>query len=187
MKHHPDTMASNVLDKATKLKSQEIFMQCRKALESLVECEMTGRAILKSAIPSSSGISSGSGSRQQHQSMSNEEFDIWFEKETGHSSNPFQFDLDPKVMREVADMHTTMEGSHGLDRDGGMWHLASMISNAVKNGKEGGGAESILRLEAGSVKDGMGGEGGEDAMGKLERRRKKTTTTRMSGSHSKRS
>ena len=74
-------------------------------------------------------------------------------------------------------MHSNMEGSHGLDRDGGMWHLASMISNAVKSGKESGGgaAESILRLEAGSsVNDG----GGEDAMGKLERRRKRNTMTR---------
>ncbi len=149
---------------STKLKSQEIFMQCRQALEELVECEMTGRAILKSS----------QSNNNNNSAMSNEEFDIWFEKETGHSSNTFQFDLDPKVMREVADMHTSMEGSHGLDRDGGMWHLASMICNAVKSGKE-NGADSILRLEAGSVKEGSSmGDG--DALGKLERRRKKTTT-----------
>ena len=168
------------MEKAAKIKSQEIFMSCRKALEMLVECEETGRAILKSNsnLEGDSDIS-GSGSRRsrRHSMMSNEEFDSWFEKETGHSSNPFQFDLDPQVMREVADMHSNMEGSHGLDRDGGMWHLASMISNAVKSGKESGGgaAESILRLEAGSsVNDG----GGEDAMGKLERRRKRNTMTR---------
>ena len=170
------------MEKAAKIKSQEIFMSCRKALEMLVECEETGRALLKSNsnLEGDSDIS-GSGSsrnRRRHSMMSNEEFDSWFEKETGHSSNPFQFDLDPQVMREVADMHSNMEGSHGLDRDGGMWHLASMISNAVKSGKESGGvgaAESILRLEAGSsVTDG----GGEDAMGKLERRRKRNAMTR---------
>eukprot|EP00567_Pseudictyota_dubia_P010124 CAMPEP_0197462716 /NCGR_PEP_ID=MMETSP1175-20131217/59883_1 /TAXON_ID=1003142 /ORGANISM="Triceratium dubium, Strain CCMP147" /LENGTH=64 /DNA_ID=CAMNT_0042998297 /DNA_START=15 /DNA_END=205 /DNA_ORIENTATION=- len=47
--------------------------------------------------------------------MSDKEFDAWFEHETGHS-NPFQFDLDPATMREVADM--TEEIGGGLDRDG---------------------------------------------------------------------
>ncbi len=131
-------------------------MSCRKALESLEECPHTGLAILKTEA-------------ELKRSMSNEEFDTWFEEETGHQT-PFQFDLDPKVMREVASMHSEMEGSHGLDRDGGMWHLASMISSAVKSGKE-NGAESILKLEAGAA----GGSGGEvEASGKLSRRRKKS-------------
>jgi len=47
-------------------------------------------------------------------------------------------------MREVADMHANMAGSHGLDRDGGMWHLASMAANAVKSGKEGGALSCFL-------------------------------------------
>ena len=51
---------------------------------------------------------------------------------------------------------------------GGMWHLASMISSAVKSGKE--GAESVLKLEAGAVREGEDVE----AKGKLERRRKRT-------------
>ena len=101
-----------------------LFMKCRTALESLEECPNTGAALLKAEA-------------DKRRTMSNEEFDSWFEEETGHQ-NPFQFDLDPKVMREVANMHSEMEGSHGLDRDGGMWHLASMISNAVKSGKENG-------------------------------------------------
>jgi hypothetical protein len=153
MKHHPDTVGNDCEE--TKSKSQHIFMQCRKALESLEECPQTGLAILKTEA-------------ELKRSMSNEEFDTWFEEETGHQT-PFQFDLDPKVMREVASMHSEMEGSHGLDRDGGMWHLASMISSAVKSGKE-NGAESILKLEAGAM-----GSGGEvEASGKLSRRRKKS-------------
>ena len=47
-----------------------------------------------------------------------------------------------------------------------MWHLASMISSAVKSGKE--GAEGVLKLEAGNVR-----EEDVEAKGKLERRRKR--------------
>lgn len=50
---------------------------------------------------------------------------------------------------------------------GGMWHLASMISSAVKSGKE--GAESVLKLEAGAVQ-----REDVEAKGKLKRRRKRT-------------
>lgn len=127
-------------------------MKCRTALESLVECDSTGKCIVRSEI-------------EDAKTMSNEEFDNWFEKETGHQ-NPFNFDLDPQLMREVASMHEDMKGSHGLDRDGGMWHLASLISSTVKKGKE-GGAESVLKLEAGSIKEEA------EAEGKLDRRRKR--------------
>ena len=153
MKHHPDTVGNDCEE--TRQKSQNIFMKCRAALESFVEYDDTGKCILKS-----------DKVEEEKSRMSNEEFDDWFKEETGHN-NPFQFDLDPSVMREVADTMTDMEGSHGLDRDGGMWHLASMISSAVKSGKE--GAESVLKLEAGNVRP-------EDveAKGKLERRRKRT-------------
>ena len=67
----------------------------------------------------------------------------WFLNETGHS-NPYNFHLDPQTMREVAEAAETMGG--GAERDGGMWGLARMIGNTVKNGKENG---NILRLEAG--------------------------------------
>jgi len=132
-------------------------MKCRAALESLVECEDTGLCLLRSEVEED-----GDGDA----SMSDEEFDSWFEEETGRA-NPFSFDLDPAVMREVASMHDDMAGSHGLDRDGGMWHLASLISSAVKKGKD--GAESVLKLEAGSIREGENVE----AKGKLERRRKR--------------
>ncbi|KAL7526128.1 hypothetical protein ACHAWF_001639 [Thalassiosira exigua] len=155
MQHHPDAVGNDC--EQTQKKSQEIFMRCRSALESLVECEDTGACLLRSEVEEV----------ESQRNMSDEEFDSWFEKETGRQ-NPFQFDLDPEVMREVASMHDDMAGSHGLDRDGGMWHLASMISTAVKSGK-GEGAESVLRLEAGSSRDGEGGE----AKGRLERRRRR--------------
>ena len=164
MKHHPDK-AGNDVDEETRDRSREIFVRCRTALESLVECEDTGTCLLRSEVERLSGTGEADGD-----AMSDEEFDSWFSRETGHQ-NPFQFDLDPVTMREVADMHADMAGSHGLDRDGGMWHLASLISSAVKSGKE-GGAESLLRLEAGNPSDVI------EAGGKLDRRRKRTTRRR---------
>lgn len=68
-------------------------------------------------------------------------------------------------MREVAEMTDDIGG--GLDRDGGMWTLAKMVSNTVKSGKEAG---SMLRLEAGKTnKEDDGIAPGQ--MGKLRRRR----------------
>lgn len=165
MEHHPDKAGADV-DDETRGRSREIFVRCRTALESLVECEYTGACLLRSDVERLSGTGGG----DDVDAMSDEEFDSWFAKETGHQ-NPFQFDLDPATMREVADMHADMAGSHGLDRDGGMWHLASLISSAVKSGKE-GGAESLLRLEAGNPGDVI------EAGGKLDRRRKRRTTRR---------
>jgi len=100
--------------------------------------------------------------------MSDEDFDSWFEKETGHK-NTFELQLDPKVMREVASMHDDMalKGTDG-GRDGGMWQLASMVTAAVKSGAK-AGAEDILKLEAGAVGKGDNAE----AQGKLSRRRKR--------------
>lgn len=150
MKHHPDTFSDEEDSPEKRQKSQEIFMRCRSALESLVECESTGLALLKSEV-------------EEARTMSNEEFDSWFEEETGKQS-PFALNIDPATMREVASMHEDMAGSHGLDRDGGMWHLASLISSTVKSGKE--GAADLLKLEAGNV-------GEVEAKGKLERRRRR--------------
>lgn len=150
MQHHPDSVGNDCEE--TKKRSENIFMKSRLALESLVECGHTGKALLKSE------------DEADKRTMSDEEFDSWFEQETGHNQ-PFAFDLDPEVMREVATMHTDMEGSHGLDRDGRrMWHLASMVASAVKSGKEG---TDMLKLEAGSVNEDA------EAKGRLERRRKR--------------
>ncbi|KAL7508346.1 hypothetical protein ACHAXN_005431 [Cyclotella atomus] len=149
MKHHPDTFSQDDSEEKRK-KSQDIFMRCRSALESLVECESTGVALLRTEV-------------EEARTMSNEEFDSWFEQETGKQS-PFALNIDAATMREVASMHEDMEGSHGLDRDGGMWHLASLISSTVKSGKDGA---DLLKLEAGNVKE------EEEAKGQLEKRRKR--------------
>ena len=66
MKHHPDTVGNDCSEE-TKSKSQHIFMTCRKALESLEECPQTGLAILKT-------------DAELKRTMSNEEFDTWFEE-----------------------------------------------------------------------------------------------------------
>lgn len=164
MKYHPDKLdvISTTQDENTLAKSRDIFVKCRLALESLVEDEHTGLCLHRREVESASQLED-----EYSNFMSDKEFDSWFAQETGHR-NPFQFDLDPATMREVADMHADMAGSHGLDRDGGMWHLASMVANAVKSGKE-GGAESLLRLSAGHIND----YDDVKAEGKLDYRRDK--------------
>jgi hypothetical protein len=71
----------------------------------------------------------------------------WFLNETGRN-NPYQFDLDPATMREVADMTEKLGDYGGGERDGGMWTLARMITTSVNSGKD---AASVLRLEAGEI------------------------------------
>ncbi|KAL3807707.1 hypothetical protein ACHAXA_003534 [Cyclostephanos tholiformis] len=193
MRHHPDRVravtaagggeggggtTSTVDDEQGRDRSREIFVKCRLALESLVECEDTGLCLLRRDVERLSSCEGGK--KNDDDVMSDAEFDSWFVRETGHQ-NPFQFDIDPATMREVADMHADMADSHGLDRDGGMWHLASLISGAVKSGRE-GAAESLLRLDAGNYDAGDVVEGG----GRLNRRRKRRTngivsTTRSTG------
>jgi len=170
MKYHPDKLdvVSTSHDEKTIAKSRDIFVKCRLALESLVEDEHTGLCLHRRDVESASRLED-----EYSNFMSDDEFDSWFAKETGHR-NPFQFDLDPATMREVADMHANMAGSHGLDRDGGMWHLASMVANAVKSGKE-GGAESLLRLSAGHVND----DDDVEAEGKLDYRRDKIGSAKI--------
>ena len=168
MRHHPDKLAGgDDVDDASRDRSREIFVKCRSALESLVECEITGRCLPRSEVEKNS-----TNGNDHDDDMSDAEFDKWFARETGHQ-NPFQFDMDPATMREVADMHADMADSHGLDRDGGMWHLASLISSAVKSGRE-GGAESLLRLDAGSYDP---NNDVDEAGGRLDRRRKRRTTS----------
>lgn len=181
MRHHPDKLtgagttggADDDDDGASRDRSREIFVRCRSALESLVECEDTGMCLLRSEVEERKRSIDGN-ENDENDDMSDAEFDRWFANETGHR-NPFQFDIDPATMREVADMHADMAGSHGLDRDGGMWHLASLISSAVKSGKE-GGAEGLLRLDAGNYDPTVP----DDAGGRLDRRRKRSSTTSRS-------
>eukprot|EP00566_Odontella_aurita_P021248 CAMPEP_0113578118 /NCGR_PEP_ID=MMETSP0015_2-20120614/29285_1 /TAXON_ID=2838 /ORGANISM="Odontella" /LENGTH=217 /DNA_ID=CAMNT_0000481851 /DNA_START=317 /DNA_END=970 /DNA_ORIENTATION=+ /assembly_acc=CAM_ASM_000160 len=135
MAHHPDVVGEE--DPAVRERSVELFMRSRKAFEAIVEVD-DGMSALREEVELEEKLRA---------KMSDEEFDAWFLHETGHS-NPFQFDLDPATMREVAEMTDEIGG--GLDRDGGMWQLANMVSQSVKGGKE---AASMLRLEAGEVQD----------------------------------
>lgn len=76
------------------------------------------------------------------------DMDDWFKQQTGHEM-PF---MDEQTMKEVAKM-TTEVGSgmdRGLDRDGGMWELARMVTSAVNSGGDG---KNLLKLEAGEVKE----------------------------------
>jgi len=135
MSHHPDTNKAETEEEEKKYR--EAFIKARQAFESLMESEDGGAMI-----------------KPPEEETSDQEFDDWFMKETGHSS-PYSF-LDPQTMKEVAEMEETI--GHGLDRDGGMWTLAAMVSNAVKDGKDGA---SLLRLETGEVKEVNGHIDGE--------------------------
>ena len=137
MQNHPDVLNQKLSQESKTYQEDmqravEAFMKARKAFEALV-ADDDGKAILKIE-------------KDAIDQLTDAEFDQWFEKETGFHSP--QFDLDPKTMREVAAATETMGG--GLDRDGGMWTLANMVTNSVKKGKEAG---STLRLEAGDIKN----------------------------------
>ena len=146
MSNHPDVLSSRQAggddddasssakgdddDGMTLEERKEIFIRARVAFERLAEDPNDGLAILKEDLDDAM-----------------ENFDSWFQSETGLAT-PFQFDLDPQTMKEVAAM--TEEIGGGLDRDGGMWALARMVTASVKAGSD---AATVLRLEAGDVKD----------------------------------
>lgn len=133
MKHHPDT--SKASTKEEEQADRDIFVKARKAFEALVEAP-DGMAILRSE----------SDQHAATQEEQEEDLSAWFQQETGHSM-PF---MDMATMKEVAEMTEKVGGEAGLDRDGGMWTLARMVSQSVKSG--GGGADSLLQLEAGTNK-----------------------------------
>ena len=124
MDNHPDT--SKVDSDEDRDKSRDIFIAARRAFEQLVRAP-DGSILLK----------------EEAEEMP--DFDDWFRHETGHK-NPFDINLDPQTMKEVAAM--TEEVGGGLDRDGGMWQLAKSIAAAVNSGAD---ATAMLRLEAGEV------------------------------------
>jgi anthranilate/para-aminobenzoate synthase component I len=130
MKNHPDTHNEDMTEEE-KDEMQEIFINSRIAFKALVE-DSDGTAILV---------------EDAEDAMEN--FDSWFKSETGLDT-PFQFDLDPETMKEVAKMTEEIGGDVGMDRDGGMWALARMVTSAVKAG---GDAATMLRLDAGDSKE----------------------------------
>ena len=143
MKNHPDTISVDVSDEK-KEEMRDIFIQARIAFEGLAEDPSDGLAILAEDL---------------NEAMEN--FDSWFKSETGFNT-PFQFDMDPATMKEVASMTEKLGG--GLDRDGGMWALARMVTESVKSGSDAG---TPLRLEAGDSSK------GRVVTGSMRRRRKR--------------
>ncbi|CAJ1952214.1 unnamed protein product [Cylindrotheca closterium] len=143
MENHPDTHGQEMTEEE-KDKMRDVFINARIAFESLVE-DTDGTAILI---------------EDAEDAMDN--FDSWFKNETGLKT-PFQLDIDPETMKEVAKMTDEIGGDSGLDRDGGMWALARMVTSTVKSG---GDAATLLRLEAGD-------DQGRSVDGELRRRRKK--------------
>ena len=124
MKHHPDTArATTDLDLE---EHKRIFMEARTAFELLMEAP-DGSAML----------------RQDSDQWQEDDFSAWFQEETGHDM-PY---MDAQTMKEVAEMTETVGG--GLDRDGGMWTLARMVTDSVRNGGDG---RDMLRLEAGEIR-----------------------------------
>jgi len=148
MSNHPDTQSSDDISEKEREKMKNIFIDGRIAFESLVE-NTDGTAVLATEKVDKEG-----------------NFDSWFRDETG-LKNPFNLDIDAETMKEIAKATEEMGGDQGLDRDGGMWTLARMVTSAVKAG---GDAASILRIESGDVKE--HGKGG-GVPGKLGRRKRK--------------
>jgi hypothetical protein len=129
MKHHPDTAEKGATPEQEE-ESRETFMAARSAFEMLTECPAEGIAILRS----------------ESELAVDDDVDVWFKEETGYDM-PF---MDAQTMKEVAEMTEKIGGGAGLDRDGGMWTLARMVTENMKSGGDG---KDILRLESGDVRD----------------------------------
>ena len=127
MKYHPDTTVQ--CTDAERETNKDLFVSARKAFESIM-ANPDGFAILK--------IEADDYVEEE------DDFEEWFKMETGYDM-PF---MDAATMKEVAEMTDTVGG--GLDRDGGMWTLARMVANTVK---EGGDTKSVLQLDAGIIRD----------------------------------
>lgn len=144
MQHHPDTSNAETEQEAEEHKN--IFLKARAAFEQIVQGP-NGQAILRSE---SDEYSDGDAWQKN-------DFNTWFHDQTGHDM-PY---MDYQTMKEVAEMNDQIGG--GLDRDGGMWDLARMVSRTVK---QGGDARDLLRLEAGEARD-------RNIDGELRRRRRR--------------
>jgi len=156
MNHHPDMLDNTNQnenendngqekggDGSSKKKEDSVatFMGAREALDALVKDPTTGLAALRV------DVEAANNKNEEEERMTDAQFDAWFRSETGHDM-PFGMDsMDPATMMEVAEMNDSV--GHGLDRDGGMWQLASLISANVKSKKDGSSPQDLLRLDAG--------------------------------------
>eukprot|EP00978_Attheya_sp_CCMP212_P033276 scaffold133623_cov55-Attheya_sp.AAC.1 len=189
MNHHPDMLDNttnqndNDNDTDTNNNGQEekgdgdssnkkedsvaIFMGAREALDALLKDPTTGLAALRV------DVEAANNKNEEEERMTDAQFDAWFRSETGHDM-PFGMDsMDPATMMEVAEMNDNV--GHGLDRDGGMWQLASLISANVKSKKDGSSPQDLLRLDAGdpsTQSNHINPGGAKPYWGSLRRRRR---------------
>eukprot|EP00537_Pseudo-nitzschia_pungens_P002504 CAMPEP_0172378716 /NCGR_PEP_ID=MMETSP1060-20121228/69564_1 /TAXON_ID=37318 /ORGANISM="Pseudo-nitzschia pungens, Strain cf. cingulata" /LENGTH=279 /DNA_ID=CAMNT_0013106443 /DNA_START=659 /DNA_END=1501 /DNA_ORIENTATION=+ len=96
MSNHPDTHGDGLTEKE-KDAMRDRFIEARMAFEMLVEDPEDGTAILVEEKEDRDG-----------------NFDSWFRNETG-LKNPFDVDIDPETMKEVAEMTEKLGGSQGMD------------------------------------------------------------------------
>lgn len=112
MSNHPDTHQDGLSDEE-KEAMRDRFIEARMAFERLVEDPDDGLAILV---------------EEKEDRETN--FDSWFKNETG-LKNPFDVDIDPETMKEVAEMTEKLGGSQGMDRDGGSKSTSVAGSNTL--------------------------------------------------------
>jgi hypothetical protein len=100
MNNHPDMHTEGISEKEQEA-MRDKFIAARMAFERLQEDPSDGTAILVEEL-----IDRDSN------------FDSWFKNETG-LKNPFDVNIDPETMKEVAEMTEKLGGKQGMDRDGG--------------------------------------------------------------------
>jgi len=100
MNNHPDMHTDGLSEKEQEA-MRDKFIAARMAFEALEEDPEDGKAVLAEELID----------RESN-------FDSWFHNETG-LKNPFDVDMDPETMKEVAEMTEKMGGKQGMERDGG--------------------------------------------------------------------
>lgn len=100
MNNHPDKHTEGVSEKEQEA-MRDKFIAARMAFERLQEDPSDGTTILVEELIDR-----------------DKNFDSWFKDETG-LKNPFDLNIDPETMKEVAEMTEKLGGKQGMDRDGG--------------------------------------------------------------------
>lgn len=100
MANHPDMHSEGLSEKEQEAMRNK-FIEARMAFERLEEDPEDGTAILVEDLID----------REKN-------FDSWFKNETG-LKNPFDVNIDPETMKEVAEMTEKLGGMEGMARDGG--------------------------------------------------------------------
>lgn len=130
LKHHPD----NKDDDCTKM-----FLKIKNAFDQIRESN--GIAILHEDDDDDEG------------KMSNDEYESWFHSETGKHANVGELNLSKETIKEVTDMiskSSEITGAGELDRSGGIWAMAKMISQDA-NDNVASIMGGVLKLEEGDT------------------------------------